>query len=180
MCSKKEVDILHKIRQKVASNKTAHSMSSDNNGRIISLNDYVNNIDPNDNVLNGKIFIIVYFFSLKYCGQGLNFNENNLYFVEDSTLPWGYRVTVSKQNINYMNYFHPAINKFDFNPQIFRFIKTSICNLNLNYPFLNDVKNIIEEFLHYHKSDQEFMVKKTLERLEYFEEFKVDFNKIFV
>ena len=161
----------------MGSQQITHSMSVVNDGRIISLNDFVNNLDKYETVLNEKIFIIVYFFSIKYCEQGLNFNENNLHFIEDSTFPWGFRLKVSEQNMNYMNYYHLAINKFDFNPAIFTFIYKSI--YNLNYPFLNNVKNIICEFLTHHTSDQEFLLKKTRELLEKHENFKMDFNKIF-
>jgi hypothetical protein len=149
-----------------------------NDGRIISLYDFVNNLDSNYTALNERIFIIVYFFSLKYCQQRLTFNENSLNFVEDSSFPWGFRLKVPEQNMKHMNdYFR--VNKFDFNPAFFKFIYSRI--VSLNYPLLNNFKYIIYHFFTYHESDQEFMVKKTRElfKTENFENFKMVFNKIF-
>lgn len=176
-CSKNEVEYLYKIKEKMASKQTAHSMSvvNYNDGCIISLNDFVNNLDPNDIVLNERIFIIVYFYSLKYFKLVLHFNEHNLYFSKDSTFPWGFGLEGFEQNMNSTNFNHTGIN--ESKPAIFRFIYNSI--YNLNYPFLNNFKDIISIFLNSQTRDQEFMVKMTRQLLEKHESYQRDFNKIF-
>ena len=173
--SKNEVDILHKIRQKEASNQTAHSMSVDNYnyGRIISLNDFVKNLDPNDKALNEKIFIIVYFFCLKYFEQGLSFNQNDLYFKEDNTFPWNFRLELTEKKLNYSY----------FDPEIFKFINNSIYDgiKYLNNPFLNDILKIIYDFIKSKTDDQTYILKETVEllRSKKNESLNNDYSKIF-
>jgi hypothetical protein len=125
-----------------------------NDGRIISLYDFVNNLDSNYTALNERIFIIVYFFSLKYCQQRLTFNENSLNFVEDSSFPWGFRLELTEIKKNYSC----------FDPEIFKFIYNGRKNLNT---FLNDIMEIIKHLINNKTIDgKTFILKETEELLK--------------
>ena len=115
------------------------SIDNANIGRIISLSDFMNNVDKSEKVLYEKIFIIVYFFYLKYFCENLCFDENDLFFIEDNEFPWKFRLEMSDKKYYSSNSL--------FNPWIFTYIYNNIRLDGLEHPFLKHIRSGIFEFL---------------------------------
>ena len=172
MYSKTELEYLLQVKEKLVSSMTRHSGVSVDNaniGRIISLSDFMNNVDKSEKVLYEKIFIIVYFFYLKYY-ENLCFNENDLFFVEDYKFPWKFRLEMSDKKYYSSNSL--------FNPWIFTYIYNNIRLDGLEHPFLKHIRSGIYEFLYFDNNicNRKFLKQKTQAFLDKYDN---DLKKVF-
>lgn len=136
-------------------------------GRIIGLNDFVKNLDKTETILNEKIFIIVYFFYLKYFEQSMLFNEHDLYFKEDYEYEWGFRLELSESKKD-TKYFYPTTFAFIYNN-----------TKGLKHEFLHEINTAIYKFSSSQTNDKKFMINKTIEILKRYEHLEKIFNSIF-
>ena len=142
-------------------------MDNDNFHGIIGLKDFADNLDKSEVILNEKIFIIVYLYYLKYFENNFIFNQNTIFFKEDSEFEWKFRLELSDYKRDFC-YYHPTTFAFIYNSTV-----------NLKHPFLCHIKNVIYEFISSKTNNKKFMMLKTEEFLRNDEDLKEAFNLIF-